>query len=313
MGILKGIEGITKRITVKFGDLAMEWLEYKRNMVKESTYYNYMFIINKYLNPKLKDLNIKKLERFDYNNIFEEMSKKLSPKTIKDISNVLKAILKYAIQTYKCNINLEKIVSPKVDIANLKILSKKEKARLERRCLRENDLKSLGIIVCLYTGMRIGELCALKWEDIDLDARLIYIRRTLQRVYLGSSWSSKIIIGKPKTRSSIRSIPITSKLYELLSPLKKNYPSDAFFLTGSNEKFLEPRNYQYIYKKILRKSNVREYKFHILRHTFASDCIEVGMDPKSLSEILGHANVNITLNRYVHSSIKIKKKYLEKL
>ena len=125
--------------------------------------------------------------------------------------------------------------------------------------------------------------------------------------------NSKIIINSPKTTSSIRKVPINNKLYEVLKPLKKEYKNEDFFLTGSSEKYIEPRNYQYMFKFILSESKVKPYKFHILRHTFATYCIEVGMDAKSLSEILGHSNVNITLSRYVHSSDKIKKKFLEKL
>ncbi len=313
MKIVGQLEEVKTRLTIKFEEIAKEWLQYKGMTIKESTYYNYLFIINKYLVPRLHKTTLKKLAKFNYNEMFREMTKNLSSKTIRDIANVLKAILKYANQNYKSEIDLERILSPKIENKNLRILNKKEKRRLEKRCLKENSLKSLGIIVSLNTGMRIGELCALKWEDIDLEGRLIYIKKTLQRIYLGEKGLSKIIIDKPKTRSSIRSIPISSKLYDILEPLKKSYNSGDFFLTGSSEKYIEPRNYQYVYKTFLKQSRVREYNFHILRHTFASDCIEVGMDAKSLSEILGHANVNITLNRYVHSSVRIKKKFLEKL
>lgn len=137
------------------------------------------------------------------------------------------------------------------------------------------------------------------------------MRKTLQRIYRGNK--SEVIIDSPKTRTSIRSIPMSDKLYKILQPIKNNDQKEDFFLTGSSEKFIEPRRYQYMYKFILKQSRIKPYKFHILRHTFATNCIEVGMDPKSLSEILGHSNVNITLSRYVHSSYQIKKKFLEKL
>jgi integrase len=313
MKIIGAMGEIRAKFTIKFEVIAKEWLEYKKNRIKESTYYNYLYIIDKYLTPKLKNVSLKKLNKINYNEMLQEMLKSLSSKTIKDISSVLKAILKYVKQNYGIKIDVERIVPPRVELENLKILNKKEKQRLEKRCLKENSLKSLGIVICLNTGMRIGELCALKWEDIDIESRMIHIKKTLQRVYLGEKGLSKVIIDKPKTRSSIRSIPISNKLYDILAPLKKLYDKEDFFLTGSSERYIEPRNYQYVYKILLKQSRVKEYKFHILRHTFASECIEVGMDPKSLSEILGHSNVNITLNRYVHSSIRIKKKFLEKL
>ena len=194
------------------------------------------------------------------------------------------------------------------------ILSKTERRKIIKYCLEENSLKTLGIIICLNTGLRIGEICALKWKGINLEKREINIRNTLQRIYDEPQKKTRIIIESAKTRTSIRNIPITNKLYNLLYPLRKKYKDDDFFLTGSSEKYIEPRRYQQIFKNILKICNIKKsYKFHILRHTFATECIEVGIDPKSLSEILGHSDVSITLNRYVHSSYKLKRKYLEKL
>ena len=280
---------------------------------ERSTYYNYMFLVNKYLIPTLKKVSLKKLIDYNYNNFIQELKTNLSVKTVRDITNVLKSILKYSQDEYKCSINLKTINMPKLNVVKIKVLNKREKGKLERYCLKENSLRSLGVVLCLYTGLRIGELCALKWEDIDLEERAIYVRKTLQRVYMEKDNNSKIIINSPKTTTSIRKVPINNKLYEILKPLKKEYKNEDFFLTGSSEKYIEPRNYQYMFKFILSESKVKPYKFHILRHTFATYCIEVGMDAKSLSEILGHSNVNITLSRYVHSSDKIKKKFLEKL
>ncbi len=313
MWAMEKLKNVKIRETLNFEKISEEWLEYKKNTVKQSTYYNYMFIINKYLKPRLKKLRLKKLLKFNYNELVSELTEELSKKTVRDVANVMKAILRYVDEKYDYSVKLETISTPKVEVENLKILSKRERNKLERYCLKSNDIKCIGIVVCLNTGMRIGEICALKWEDIDFNERVIRIRKTLQRVYVGGKETSKVVIDKPKTRSSIRSIPISNKLYEILQPLKKDYQKEDFFLTGSSEKFLEPGNYRYAYTKILKASRLKKYKFHILRHTFATTCIEVGMDAKSLSEILGHSNVNITLGRYVHSSNRIKKKYLEKL
>ena len=237
----------------------------------------------------------------------------LSSKTIRDIVCVLKSILCFAEDEYSYNFKKHKIICPKIDKDNLIVLSKRERTRLENYCLKENTLRSIGIVICLNTGIRVGEICALKWKDIDLEKNELHIRHTLQRIYDKDQKKTKIIIDKPKTRNSVRNIPISNKLHEILKKLRKAYKDDNFFLTGDTEKYIEPRSYQYIFKDILRKSKIKKYKFHILRHTFATECIEVGMDVKSLSEILGHANVEITLNKYVHSSYKTKKKYLEKL
>lgn len=311
MWILKNIKSVKRRKTICFNRLAEEWLEQKKNTIKQSTYCNYTFIVEKYLLPNFKDIKLRKLSKYNYNQFIQELSETVSKKTTRDIMNVLKAILKFTTEKYHCKINLDAIYLPKLEISNLKVLSKRERTRLERFCLKENSLRSLGIIICLNTGLRIGEICALKWDDIDVEEKIIYVRKTLQRVYKENK--SEVIIDSPKTRTSIRSIPMSDKLYKILQPIKNNYKKEDFFLTGSNEKFIEPRSYQYMYKFILKQSRIKSYKFHILRHTFATNCIEVGMDPKSVSEILGHSNVNITLSRYVHSSYQIKKKFLEKL
>ena len=216
-------------------------------------------------------------------------------------------------EEYDANIKIKKIKSPQLIQEKVEILSNREKGRLENACIRENTLKSIGILVCLNTGLRIGEICVLKWENINLDKNILYVKKTLQRVYNKEERKTKVIIDVPKTISSIRAVPISNKLYEIIKPLKKDYKEEDFLLTGNNEKYSEPRSYQKYFKDILRKCKIKGYKFHTLRHTFSCNCIEVGMDAKSLSELLGHSKVEITLNRYVHSSYKMQKKYLEKL
>lgn len=314
MTIIDNLIDIVKnklKLKEKFESIAEEWLQYKKNMIKESTYCNYEFIIQKYLYPKFKNCNIKTIK--NYNDFIQELSEKLSPKTVKDIASVLKAILKYYEEEYDENLKIKKISVPKNQKNKLKILTTRERQKLERCCMEENSLKSLGIIVCLNTGLRVGEICALKWENVNLDEKCIYVKKTLQRVYLKNEKKSKIVIDKPKTQNSIRAIPMNKKVYEILKKVKQKHQNSDFVLSGSSESFIEPRNYQYYFKILLKKCKIKQYKFHILRHTFATKCIEVGMDIKSLSEILGHSDINVTLNVYVHSSDKIKKKYLEKL
>lgn len=306
------IKNRKKRVT--FEDIAKEWLQSKKRTIKESSYANYSYTIKKYLIPQLHGLNLYQLERNDYNSFIDDLLQNLEPKTVKDIIVKLKSILYYAEIEYNCNMKFKKIISPKQKSKTFRILSKREKGRLEKKCLTENNLKSYGVILGLNTGMRIGEICSLKWKNINLDKREIYVNSTLQRIYRVNQKRTEIIRDTPKSNSSVRSIPISSKLYEILKELKKNYKDEDYFLTGDKEKFIEPRNYQNTFKEILKKSKIgSKYTFHILRHTFATNCIEVGMDVKSLSEMLGHSSVEITLNRYVHSSYKIKKKFLEKL
>ena len=296
---------------MNFEKISAEWLEYKRNNVKESTYYNYMYNIERYLKPFFNQRNIEEIS--NYNDFIQELKEKYALETIKRIVNVLKSILNYYQDEYNVILKTKKITLPKTEKRKVKILSHQEKEKLEKYCLEENTLKSLGIIICLNTGLRIGEICALKWKNIDLEEKSIYIEQTIQRVYIKQDKKSKIIIDKPKSSYSIRSIPMNKKIYNILKSIQKNYKENDFLLTGDSEKFVEPRNYQHNFQVFLKKSNIKHYKFHSLRHTFATACKEVGMDIKSLSGILGHANTTITLDIYVHSSDKIKKKYLEKL
>ena len=293
---------------MNFENIAKDWIENKKVSIKKSTYYNYLFIIEKYLNPEFKGKNIKKIK--NYNDYIQKLSENLSAKTVRDIANVLKVILKYYEDKYDYILQINKINMPRVA---KKILSTEEKSKLEKYCVEKNTLKALGIIICLNTGMRIGEICSLKWKDIDLEMKKIYVDKTMQRIYNKNKKSSDVIIDRSKTECSIRDIPINKNIYGILKQLKKKYKDNDYFLSGKEDKIIEPRNYQYTFKTILKQCKIRPYKFHILRHTFATNCIEVGLDAKSLSEILGHSNVNITLGIYIHSSDRIKKKYLEKL
>ena len=196
-------------------------------------------------------------------------------------------------------------------------VTKNDKEILEKELIKNINESNFGIYLCLYTGLRIGEICALKWENIDLNNNIIKIQKTLIRVKNDrtSKKKTKLILDDPKSVSSIRSIPIPMFIIPILKKLKKN--EECFFLTGKNT-FIEPRCYLNHYKKILAsiredKSNFREYNFHALRHTFATRCIENGFDPKTLSEILGHSSVKITLERYVHPSFDIKVKMMNHL
>lgn len=170
------------------------------------------------------------------------------------------------------------------------------------------DTISFGIYFCLYTGLRIGELCALQWKNIDLENKKIYIKKTLVRIKNPDMTSKKktiIIIDEPKSLTSIREIPIPDFIIPMLKKISFNITPDTFLISG-NEKCIETRTFFNKYKKILKKINIDSYNFHALRHTFATRCIENGCDSKTLSEILGHSSVKITLERYVHPNYENK-------
>ena len=164
--------------------------------------------------------------------------------------------------------------------------------------------------MALHTGMRIGEICALSWSDIDFNKKVIHINHTLTRV-LDDKNKTKIILDSPKTEASKRAIPLCSTIETILEEEYARRKSD--FVVSEKHTFIGTRTFEYRYKQFLKNNNIQDINFHSLRHTFATRCVQAGVDIKSLSEILGHANVSITLNTYVHSSIETKRNQLEKL
>lgn len=310
---LKGVREIivSRKRRKNFRVVTEEWLKYKKNTVKKSTYYNYSYSVEKYLYPRFADQDITQIK--DYNDFIEKLTDTLAPKTVRDIITKLKEIINFYEEEHNTKLNIKKMSLPKMNKKEIQILSNKEKPKLEKYCIEQNSLKSLGILICLNTGLRIGEVCALRWENIDFESKKIHIEKTIERIYSKEENKTIVIIDTPKSITSVRTIPINSKLYNILKQIRGKSKKTDFVLTGSSEHYVEPRNYQYHFKEILKRNKVKKYKFHTLRHTFATNCIEAGMNIKFLSEILGHADISITLNIYVHSSDKAKRKYLEKI
>ena len=297
---------------VIFNDVANEWLLFKKTKIKESTYLNYKYLIANKFSKTIGEKTLEELLNYDFNYFIEQLMEKLSTKTVKDTVVILKCILKFAEIKYDINFKLSLVSSPTIYKKEITIFNEREKRRIERKCVKLNDIKELGVVVSMYAGLRIGEVCALKWEDIDFENRIINVTHTLQRVYV-SRRNTKVIYTTPKTQKSLRKIPINNNLYVILKVFSKNYDKGDFILSGDKNKWIEPIAYRYTYKKILKSAKVTYKKYHTLRHTFATRCINVGMDVKSLSEILGHSNVTITLNTYVHSSFATKNKYINRL
>lgn len=314
--MIANLRNTTKEISecISFGELTEEWLLYKKHRIKKSTYCRYKYIIAKYLLEDFNDIQLWELVDFNFNTFGDALLKKYQVKTVRDILVEFKSILKYAERKYGFDFKIDLISMPRISESKVKILNKEEEKKIKEFCFSSAELRDIGILLCLYTGIRIGEISALTWNDIDLKNNLLHINRTMERIYVNSG-KTLIYIGEPKSKSSIRTIPLTTSMSIILKSIYKrnDFSGNEFFLTGTNEKFIEPRNYQYWFKKRLELLNISQNKFHILRHTFATNCIQIGMDVKSLSEVLGHSNVSVTLNKYVHSSHEMQKKYLEKL
>lgn len=298
------------------GGLCDEWLLLKRSKIKESSFVKYYTIINKHIKPVLGSYSLSRLDTL----IIEEFShsmliKGLSEKTVKDVLIILKSILTYSKRTgceLKNNID---IIFPREKINEIRVLSLDEQTVLINYLMINIDNVKFGILISLLTGIRIGELCALKWSDISVETGLISISSTMQRLKIVNGHSDKktrICITEPKSYKSKRVIPLTPygiKLCEMMRVTDNN----AYILTGKADKYIEPRLLQYRFSRYIHECGINDAHFHALRHTFATRCIEVGFDIKSLSEILGHSSVKVTLDRYVHSSMELKRKNMIKL
>ena len=319
LGTVKNVAYDYKNIKLTFKVIASQWLATKASVLKESSYIRYTNLLNSYIYPYFGDMYMENITHKEVDNFINILlnfggrnSSGLSPKTVQCIVSLFKTILSYASQFYKnMNISADSLTVRREN-KMLRVLSVQEQALITDYIYSHLTLSNIGILLCLYTGMRVGEICALTWSNILLEERCIYVEKTLQRLQNKDTSDSKtsIVISAPKSACSIRKIPLPEELYDLL---KSNQgEEDTYFLTGTRS-YIEPRTLQYRFKSVLRKCNITDAKFHSLRHTFATRCIELGFDIKSLSEILGHANVNITLNRYVHPSMEQKQKNMNLL
>lgn len=301
-----------------FSEVSEMWLRSIQASVKESTWIKYRNILKCSVVPRLGNTNLSKI---DYsvistlcNDLMESGGKDhsgLAAKTVADALSLTKAIIKYASRIKYMTDRTALDVSVKVKNAPLRVLSVQEQQILISELTGELDFTGLGIYICLFSGIRVGELCALTWDDISLENNIIHIHRTMQRLQTpNGEKKTSILIAEPKSQCSIRDIPIAGTLHE---KLMQQTVKEGYVLTGNKNKYVEPRTMQHRFKAIAERCGIRDAHFHTLRHTFATRCIEVGFDVKSLSEILGHANVSITLNRYVHPSMELKQKNMEKL
>lgn len=196
----------------------------------------------------------------------------------------------------------------------LKVLTTSEQRRIMDFLAQHMSYRNLGIYICLSTGMRIGEICALKWSDINISDRVINVQRTIERIYITDAdhRHTEVAEGPPKTVNSIREIPIGMQLIKMLRPIMKIVYHDAYILTNDT-KPLEPRLYHNYYNNMIRRHNLPRINFHGLRHSFATRCIESKCDYKTVSIILGHANISTTMNLYVHPGIDQKRKCIDRM
>lgn len=296
--------------------LCWEWLAASERRLKPSSYVKYHSAIEGHIVPLLGGQSIHTLTRAQLERFVAQLSGSLSERTVRDIAKLLHAIWKDAAQQRLTgNLPSFDLLVPGGRKRQVDVLQGAECRHLETYLSREPDGCKWGVLLALYTGLRLGELCALRWRCIDLNAGTLQVTATMQRlqdVKRETGHRTNVICMPPKSPSSQRTIPLPDFLAEQLRRMRPASP-DAYFLTGSPDRFVEPRALEYRFKRYLKECGLRSVNFHVLRHTFATRCVEVGFDTKSLSEILGHASVGITLSLYVHPTMEYKRENMNKL
>ena len=297
-----------------FEEIVVLWQADKKQYVKRSTYSAYSLLVNNHLIPAFKgvcDVTEEMVQSF----VFTKLEHGLSQKSIKDILIVLKMILRFAVkQGFMQHREIDVKFPTERERQELEVLSRSSQKQIMEYVQSHFTFMNLGIYICLCAGLRIGEVCALVWDDIDVESGVINVSKTIQRIYVieGGDKHTEVIIDTPKSKNSIREIPIARDLLKMIKPLKKVVNGSFFVLTNSAQP-TEPRTYRNYYKRLMAQLNMPKLKFHGLRHSFATRCIESKCDYKTVSVLLGHSNISTTLNLYVHPNMDQKKKCVEQM
>lgn len=291
------------------------WQKEKQEFVKTTTMSAYKLLIKKHLMPTFGEMELSLINNDIVSAFaFKKLDEGISKKSVQDIVICLKMIIKNAalknlIEMPQIQVRYPKKYDDKKE--TLEVFSQNDYNRIISFCKENINSYNLGILICALTGMRIGEVCGLKWKDVNFDEGTITINRTLQRIYNSDMAGTMIIESNPKTFNSQREIPIVKDLKDILRPLSKIYNEDKYII-ALNQEVIEPRLLRNNYKKLLKKLHIKDLKFHGLRHSFATRLIEKGVDVKTVSSILGHSDVSITMNLYVHPTNENKKKAIMK-
>lgn len=295
-------------------EIAEAWKEYKRPYVKQSTMAAYVLILENHIIPCFGDsdsLHEKNVQAF----VLQKLKGGLSIKSVKDMLMVLRMVMKFGVKNEWMNYCEWDIKYPTFSAnKELEVLSVVNHKRILEYVQTHFTLKGLGMYISLSTGLRIGEICALKWSDFNLEDGTITVNRTIERIYIieGGKKHTELVINTPKTKNSCRQIPMSKELLAMVKPLKKLVNNDFYVLTNG-ERPTEPRTYRNYYDNLMAKLGIPKLKYHGLRHSFATRCIEAGCDYKTLSVLLGHSNISITLNLYVHPNMEQKKRCIAKM
>ncbi len=298
----------------KISTISQLWLKDKKQYVKKSTISAYMLLVKNHLQPVFGE-NYQIMEDEVQAFVFRKLDEGLSKKTIMDILIVLKMILKYGAKQNLLQYEPFEIRYPTDQKSQqLEVFTRNDQKKIMNYVQEHFTFRNLGIYLCLTTGLRIGEVCALTWEDINTETGMISVNKTIQRIYTmeNNIGKTELIIDSPKTKNSVREIPMNRELLRMVKSVKK-IVNASFFVLTNEVKSTEPRTYRNYYKNFVDNLGIPHLKFHSLRHTFATRCIESNCDYKTVSVLLGHSNISTTLNLYVHPNTEQKKKAINQM
>ena len=291
--------------------IAESWYADKSYTVKEGTLFSYSTKLKKHIYPYFTGVWFSKLnEQMLTGFISAKRAEGLSEKYISDMVVIIKSISSWAYKRYGIPNKIADFKNIKLTAKEPQMLDTSEQKKLQQHLLRQNDGISLGVFLDMFTGLRIGETCALKWSDIDLENGIISVNKSVQRLPNYKTGKTEVRITTPKTSNSVRMIPIPKFLCDRL---KKYRQGGNCYILSNSEKIIEPRSLTYKFKRILSEAGVSDIKYHSLRHAFATNCIQNHFDIKTLSEIMGHSSPNITLKTYLHSTMEQKRNCMDRL
>ena len=302
--------------TLSFQEVTVLWKEDKRKWVKPSTYATYINQVNKHLLPFFGNLRPEHISEAVIQGYVTRMLPQLCTGTIRDSIMILRMILRFGEK--HCNWPSIKFdihyPTSAESIRKVPVLKPADQKILLEYLGRNFSFRNLGIFICLHTGLRIGEVCALQWKDLDVASGVIHVTKTVQRIWMNDSnlRSYTLSVGTPKTLTSMRDIPISRELMKTIRPLRKVMKDDFYVVSNAAEP-LEPRYYRDYFRKLLGELGIPPIRFHALRHSFATRCIESRCDYKTVSVILGHSSLATTMDLYVHPGYQEKKHAIEKM
>ena len=303
--------------SMRFSDLADLWLASFAQSVKESTLAHYQYTLHKYLLPVLGSLQVTSLTDSLLERLFPQIlspqdnsHKSLGASSAQECLGMLKRICKYAAHLHLIPPIEFCVKLPRAKKPEPQPLSQSEQTSLRDFLLTDPTTRKVGMLLQMELGLRIGEVCGLQWGDFDLNTGVLMIQRTVCRISCGDR-HTKVVVQTAKTRSSNREVPLPKQLVRLLRKLRDNASDATWFLSGNEQHPVEPRCYRKSIQCYLKQAKIRRVHPHVLRHTFATICLQTGCDIKTLSELLGHTSATVTLKRYVHSDLNRKRKEIE--